>query len=88
MLTIESNVSRHRLVRAGEKAISVMNVKRSIESQKVNLKVPYCIHTGEKTYKCDVCERESLYKCYVCSKKFRQQIHLKEHNRIHTGCVF
>ena len=43
-------------------------------SQKGNLKSHMVVHTGEKRFKCEICE-----------KRFAHRFKLKNHFRVHTG---
>ena len=59
------------------------------------------IHTKEKPYECDVCEKRftesgslkthmrmhtnEMFECDVCQKRFTQASNLKSHMRIHTN---
>ena len=67
-------------------------------SSKSKLIIHEMIHTGEKSYKCHVCEKtfsymhvlakhtcEEPYDCVVCKKAFTTSSSLMEHKRLHTG---
>ena len=62
--------SVHQLSQHTRVRIRFILLFKSSESPTILLQV----HTGEKPYKCNYCER-----------RFKQQSHVKQHSRLHTG---